>query len=84
MRYKVSPVPDENGTLCYQVFKRTWYGMWKPATPDKFFWPVMANQQMRVLDEANKNARNYILLITAITAVVFTFLVTVVSKLMGY
>ena len=81
---KVKSVFDENGTTCFQVYKRTWYGFWKPVTPDKFFWPVMAHQQMRALEEANKNARNYILLITAITTVVFTFLMAVVAKLMGY
>ena len=81
---KVKSVFDENGTTCFQVYKRTWYGFWKPATPDKFFWPVMAHQQMRCLQDANKNARNYILLITAITTVVFTCLMAVVAKLMGY
>lgn len=84
MRYKVSLVPDENGTTCFQVYKRTWYGFWKPATSDKFFWSNMAYQQMRVLQEANKNARNYTLLITAITTVVFTFLMVIIAKLMGY
>mgnify|MGYP003424842982 FL=1 len=81
---KVKSVFDENGTTCFQVYKRTWYGFWKPATPDKFFWSIMAHQQMRAIEEANKNARNYILLITAITTVVFTFLMAVVAKLMGY
>lgn len=81
---KVKSVLDENGTTCFQVYKLTWYGFWKPATPDKFFMPIMARQQMRVLQEANKNARNYILLITVITTVVFTFLMAVIAKLMGY
>jgi hypothetical protein len=44
----------------------------------------MAHQQMRCLQDANKNARNYILLITGITTVVFTFLMAVIAKLMGY
>ena len=84
MRYKVKSASDENGTLCYQVFRRTWYGIWTPATPDKFFYLAMANQQMRVLQEANKNASNYILLVTATTTVVFTFLMVIIAKLMGY
>ena len=81
---KVKSVLDENGTTCFQVYKRTWYGFWKPATPDKFFYVKLANLHMKEQQEATKNARNYILLITATTTVVFTFLMAVVAKLMGY
>jgi hypothetical protein len=81
---KVKSVLDENGTTCFQVYKRTWYGMWRPISEHKFFYVSLANLHMKEQQAANKNARNYTMLITAITAVVFTFLVTVVSKLMGY
>lgn len=81
---KVKSVLDENSTTCFQVYKRTWYGFWKPATEHKFFYVSLAKLHMKELQEANKNARNYILLITAITTVVFTFLMAVIAKLMGY
>jgi hypothetical protein len=81
---KVKTVPDENGTTCFQVFKRTWYGFWKPVSKHKFFYVKLANLHMKEQQEASKNARNYILLITATTTVVFTFLMAVVAKLMGY
>lgn len=84
MRYKVTPLPDENGTLCYQVFKRTWYGFWKPVSNHKFFYVKLANLHMKEQQEATKNACNYILLITTTTTVVFTFLMAVIAKLMGY
>lgn len=84
MRYKVTPIPDENGTLCYQVLRRTWYFGWKPVSKHKFFHVKLANLHMKEQQEASKNARNYILLITGITTVVFTFLMAVTAKLMGY
>lgn len=81
---KVKTVFDENGTTCFQVYKRTWYGFWKPVSNHKFFYVKLANLHMKEQQEATKNARNYILLITGITTVVFTFLMAVVAKLMGY
>lgn len=83
MRYKVLPVPDENGTLCYQVFRRTWYFGWKPIGM-QFFYLSLAKLHMKECIDADKNAANYILLITATTTVVFTFLMAVIAKLMGY
>ena len=84
MRYKVLPVPDENGTLCYQVFRRTWYFGWKALDKHKFFYLNLAKLHMQECIDADKNAANYILLITAITTVTVTLMLTIISKLMGY
>ena len=83
MRYKVTPIPDENGTLCYQVLRRTWYFGWKPIGM-QFFYLSLAKLYMKECIDADKNAANYILVITAITTVTVTLMLTIISKVMGY